>query len=47
MNWIVRLAFLGLLAISAGCTQMSSGRLTDTGTGRTPSGGIVPAQTPE
>ncbi len=32
---------------AAGCQANPSGRLTPTGTGTTPSGGIVPAQTPQ
>ncbi len=38
--------FVSALALAA-CTTPNSGRLTSTGTGTTPSGGIVPAQTPQ
>lgn len=38
--------FASALAVAA-CTTPNTGRLTPTGTGTTPSGGIVPAQTPQ
>lgn len=41
------LAALAVSALSLAACQSNGGRLTPTGTGQTPSGGIVPAQTPQ
>ncbi len=40
------LAMLAISALTLGACQSNGGRLTPTGTGRTPSSGAVPGQTP-
>ncbi|WP_156417871.1 hypothetical protein [Aureimonas sp. AU4] len=41
------LAALAVSTLALGACQSNGGRLTPTGTGQTPSRGIVPAQTPQ